>query len=146
MLTSLLPFLNSTTENWIAWSMFFKNQPKANFNIRCQPYYIWSRNKSRSKEYESIRNWVKEALLKETKETFAESGFTVLNTFCWSFYTQSFSKYHSRKFISVKCFNFYISKRKDFFPARSQEISKILKSEKVYVGEMQKCYNLTEKL
>ena len=35
---------------------------------------------------------------------------------------------------------------KDFFPARPQGISKIFKSEKVYVGEMQECYNLTEKL
>ena len=35
---------------------------------------------------------------------------------------------------------------KDFFPARSQEIFKIFKSKKVYVGGIQKCYNLTEKL
>ena len=43
--------------------------------------------------------------------------------------------------------NYYEKKSgKDFFPASSQEILKIFKSKKVYVGEIQKCYNLTEKL
>ena len=52
-------FMNSTTKNWIAWSIFFNNQPKNNFNIRCWPLYIWSKTKNRSKDYESIRTGVK---------------------------------------------------------------------------------------
>ena len=35
---------------------------------------------------------------------------------------------------------------KDFFHARSLEISKIFKFEKLCASEMQKCHNLTEKL
>ena len=80
MLTSLSLFMNSTTENWIAWSMFFKNKPTNNFNIRCLPHYIWSRTKDRTKNTNQLEPGLKR-LTKLTKETFAESGFTVLNTF-----------------------------------------------------------------
>ena len=56
---SLLVFMNSTTENWIAWSIFFKNQPKNNLNICCRSHYLWSRTKNRSKDYKSLKIGVK---------------------------------------------------------------------------------------
>ena len=59
MLMSLLLFMNSTTENWIAWSIFFKNQPKNNLNICCRSHYLWSRTKNRSKDYKSLNIGVK---------------------------------------------------------------------------------------
>ena len=60
--------------------MFFKNKPTNNFNIRCLPHYIWSRTKNRTKNTDQLEPGLKR-LTKLTKGTFAESGFTVLNTF-----------------------------------------------------------------
>ena len=109
------------------------------------------------------------------KETFAESGSAVFNTFLSSLCIRSLSKYITHEGLSrwniLKLWNFalihffcsncvnkncfiemdyYERKAKQsgkyFFPARSPVTFKIFKSEKVYVNEMQKCCNFTKKI
>ena len=89
MLSPLLLFMNSTTENWIGWSVFFKNQPKNNFNIRCRPHYIWTGLIVEAKITNQLEPGLKRPI-KLTKENFAESSFTVLNTFAKVYVNETF--------------------------------------------------------
>ena len=43
MLTSLVLFMNSTSQSWIPWSIFVWIKQKNNFNNWCRPHCIWSR-------------------------------------------------------------------------------------------------------
>ena len=80
MLTLLLLFMKSTTENWIAWAIFFKNQPKKILTFVDNFTTYGAGLKTEAKITNHLGLGLKRPI-KLTKENFAESSFMDLNTF-----------------------------------------------------------------
>ena len=73
--------MNSTIENWIAWSIFLRINQKAILKFVADLITYGAGLKIEAKITNQLGSGLK-MLTKLTKGTFAESGFTIFNTFC----------------------------------------------------------------